>query len=683
MLASSADCLSRSRGPRTGFAARMRGLAPDWNISRLPVGLPWITFLFLTALGLIPALSLAAPPSAAAFGALPAQSYAVLSPDGHWLAWMDQTEVKPRIEIFDIRARKTQRIGALPDRTKLRALTWNDNETLLVTLSETAAARSSAQLAQEYYLTIALDPNGQGALMLPNTNGRAAGAYAAMSARIVRIATSRQHTVIMSSRIASRSSRDDCLIAVDTITGNSEIIKYGNEHTTAWAVDKTAKPVAREDWDWIKSAYRVYALNGDSIKEILRKDDSSPPSIVGLLPDDSALVLLATNGRPHQAAWALPLDGSAQRLLAEDPDADVTAAYEDPHTGAIVGVYVSGSTASVHWLDPAAQHRQEVLQRAFPDRQVEVYGWTTDGTKTLARVESPSSPPIYFLVDFTSHRADIAAEEYPALAGVPLGELKEITYKARDGTEIPAYLTRPPVKSVQPGPLIVLPHGGPNERDYPRYDWIAQFLASRGYTVLQPQFRGSSGFGDAFQKAGYRQWGGLMQDDLSDGVQAMVQQGVADPKHVCIVGISYGGYAALAGAAFTPKLYSCAVSVSGVSDLKQLLEEKVPSASPGYRVYSAAMSTWRERIGSPGDSVLSKKSPINSIASITAPVLIIYGSGDSVVPNSQSERMADALRAAGKPVRVVKLADEDHWLSRTATRVQMLEAIEQFLRDNL
>jgi dipeptidyl aminopeptidase/acylaminoacyl peptidase len=642
----------------------------------------WLALPLFVTLELLSTVSLAAPPPAAAvFGALPAQSFAVLSPDGHWLAWMDQTEVKPRIVIFDVTDHKVRRIAAVPERAKLRVLRWSDSETLLVTLSETGEAAAATQLSREYYLTVALDPMGQGALMLPVANGRAEGARAAMAARLVRIRTTKPHTIIMSSHIARGNA--DCLLEVDTTNGKSEIIKVGNAHTINWAVDGAGRPIAREDWDWMKSAYRVYALSGDSIKEILRKDDSSPPSVVGLLPDNSALVLLASNGRPHQAAWALPLDGSAQKLLAEDPNVDIAAAFEDPYSGAVVGVYESGSETNVHWLEPAAAHRQEVLQRAFPSRQVHVYGWTADGTKTLARVESPNSPPIYYLVDFATHRADIAAEEYPALANVPLGELKKITYKARDGTEIPAYLTLPPDKAARPGPLVVLPHGGPNARDYPTFDWIVQFLASRGYAVLQPQFRGSTGFGDAFEKAGYRQWGGLMQDDVTDGVQAMIEQGVADPRRICIVGISYGGYAALAGAAFTPKLYACAISVSGVSDLRAFLDEKVPTSWPGYRVISASMSAWKERIGSPNDSALAKKSPINSIASITAPVLIVYGTGDAVVPNAQSERMATALKAAGKPITVVKLADEDHWLSRTDTRVQMLEAFESFLRDNL
>jgi dipeptidyl aminopeptidase/acylaminoacyl peptidase len=212
---------------------------------------------------------------------------------------------------------------------------------------------------------------------------------------------------------------------------------------------------------------------------------------------------------------------------------------------------------------------------------------------------------------------------------------------------------------------------------------MVQFLASRGYTVLQPQFRGSTGFGDAFRDAGYRQLGGLMQDDVTDGVNAMIARGVADPKRICIVGMSYGGYAALAGAAFTPKLYSCAVSVNGISDLQALMQEEVPMYGTGVRYISSAQSWWTERIGSPTDSALEKRSPIHAVSAIVAPILIVYGTGDGVVANSQSEKMAKALTSAGKPVTVVKLPDEDHWLSRGETRVQLLEALDTFLSAHL
>ena len=616
-----------------------------------------------------------APPPAEVFGALPAETFAALSPDGHWIAWNDETERKPRIVIFDLNTHRIQRIAALPERTRLRRLLWSDNETLLATESEAGEVQVATNRARTYFMTIALNPTGEGAVMLPSAIGYATGTAAARGARMVRAHTAKPHTVIMSS--------GPQLLEVDTTTGHAERIKYGNEHTVAWAVDREGKPVAREDWDWKEQAYRIYTLGEESIKEILRKDDRSAPILAGLLPDDSALVLLASNGHAHQSAWMVPLDGSPQKVLAEDPDADITAAYTDNHTGAIVGFYVSGTKTKVQWLDPVAQRRQEVLQRSFPNSAVEVYGWTIDGAKTLALVQTPSSPPIYYLIDFKTHRADIAAEEYPALSGVKLGELEEITYKARDGTDIPAYLTLPPETASGVHPLVVLPHGNANGRDYPYFNWIVQFLASRGYAVLQPQFRGSSGFGEAFEKAGYRQWGGLMQDDVTDGVRAMVDRKVADPRRVCIVGFSYGGYASLAGAAFTPDLYACAISVNGISDLRSMLNETVPQSTPWAWETSASMSEWTERIGAPNDPALDRKSPIHSVASIKAPILLVYGSSDGVVPNAQSLKMEEALRSAGKRVTLVKLADEDHALSHTETRVQILKAVEDFLHENL
>jgi len=622
----------------------------------------------------------AAGPPPEAFGSMPAESDAVLSPDGHWLAWLDRKEAKPRVIMFDVSGKKVQRILAVPEQVKLRSLVWNDNETLLIILSQTSESKFSDETSSEYFRTIAQDVSGGDGRMLPINPMADYGPNKrdAMLAYLVATRTSTPHTVIMSTAYPCR-----CLWEVDTRSGKATVTKYGNEFTAAWVVDRAGRAVAREDWDWHHHAYRLLALGAvDSAKprEILRKDDSEHPRLAGLLADGSAVVVLATNGRAHQVAWALPLDGSSPKILAEEPDADITNVYTDAHTGAIVGVYVGGSITKVHWLDSSAQRRQEALQRAFPGREIGIYGWTLDGAKTLARVETPSSPPVYYLVDFTSHRADIAAEEYPALTGVPLGEVKQISYKARDGTEIPAYLTTPPATSAAPLPLIVLPHGGPQARDYLTFDWLTQFLASRGYAVLQPQFRGSTGFGDAFREAGYRQWGGLMQDDITDGVRAMIDRGLADAHRICIVGASYGGYAALAGAAFTPDVYSCAVSISGVTDLPALMRETVP-------IYGGALSTslsdWKAHIGAPNDSSLAAKSPINSVRSIKIPVLIVYGTGDGVVPNEQSERMARALKSAGKRVTVAILPGEDHWLSRTETRVRVLKELEAFLGEHL
>jgi dipeptidyl aminopeptidase/acylaminoacyl peptidase len=622
----------------------------------------------------------AAPPSAEVFGALPAGTNVVMTPNGRRLAWIDQRFPTSRVVMFDIAARKELRILALPEDLKIRRILWNDDETLIVTFSATQNASTAAQTSREYFVNMAYDASGGDGRMLPAVKGNNNSARRAAATSLVRWRLSKPHTVIMASHCYIG---DGCLLEVDTATGGATVIKSGNQLTDGWAVSHDGVPVAREDWDWKTRAYRVYSLSGDSVREILRRDDNERPLLVGILPDNSALVLLTSNGRSHQAAWALPLDGSPLRLLAEDPEGDIISTYTDSYTGAVTGVYVGGANTRIDWLDPAAQHRAELVARAFPNRTVDVYDWSSDASRMLAEVQAPSLPPVYYLIDFSTHRADIAAESYPSLANVPLGEFKEMTYKARDGTSIPAYLTLPPGKSAGAVPLVVLPHGGPQARDYPRFDWVVQFLATRGYAVLQPQFRGSTGFGEAFQKAGYRQWGGLMQDDVTDGVQAMIAQGIADPHHVAIVGMSYGGYAALAGAAFTPTLYSCAVSVNGISDLRALMDEEVPRYGFYMRFISASQSQFAERVGAETDSALKTRSPIHSVAAISIPILIAYGTGDGVVPNEQSERMAEALSKAGKSVTVVKLPYEDHWLSKTETRVQLLQALESFLHDHI
>jgi len=229
-------------------------------------------------------------------------------------------------------------------------------------------------------------------------------------------------------------------------------------------------------------------------------------------------------------------------------------------------------------------------------------------------------------------------------------------------------------------PLIVLPHGGPAAVDSDRFDWWAQALAEQGYVVLQPNYRGSD-LSAQFTAAGFGEWGRKMQTDLSDGVRYLAKEGTIDPKRVCIVGASYGGYAALAGATLDLGVYRCAVSVAGPSDLKRILrwtnERSERSDNVTQRYWDRFMG-----VSGPSDPALERISPIEHVAAVTAPILLIHGRDDTVVPYEQSEVMASALKRAGKSVEFVTLKHEDHWLSRSATRLQMLEATVAFLRTN-
>jgi dipeptidyl aminopeptidase/acylaminoacyl peptidase len=228
---------------------------------------------------------------------------------------------------------------------------------------------------------------------------------------------------------------------------------------------------------------------------------------------------------------------------------------------------------------------------------------------------------------------------------------------------------------------VVLAHGGPQARDNSGFDWWAQGMASRGYAVLQANFRGSSGYGDDFVEAGYGEWGRKMQTDLSDGVRFLAAEGTIDPKRVCIVGASYGGYAAMAGPTLDPGVYRCAVAVSGVSDLRRMIAFE---AGQGGRRNNSAVRYWNRFMGAdgPGDRSLDARSPAMQAATADAPILLLHGRDDTVVPIEQSQVMATALRRAGKPVEFIELNGEDHWLSREATRTRMLTETVRFLEAN-
>ena len=281
--------------------------------------------------------------------------------------------------------------------------------------------------------------------------------------------------------------------------------------------------------------------------------------------------------------------------------------------------------------------------------------------KVIVAVQGPRQPPVYYFLDRVKHEATEILSAYPELTATDLGEMKPYPYVARDGQRIPAYLTLPPGKPAKNLPTVIMPHGGPDARDVMGFDWWAQFLANRGYAVLQPNYRGSKGYGRKFTEAGLHQWGLGMQNDITDGVKKLIADGITDPKRICIVGASYGGYAALAGAAFTPDLYACAMSFAGVSDLNEFLFAQRSDTGE----YSQSVSFWTSRIGSDWDDSkkLQDTSPALHAEQVKCPVLLMHGEGDTTVRIKQSELMYDALKAAHKDVEFIRFSGEDHYLN--------------------
>jgi len=329
------------------------------------------------------------------------------------------------------------------------------------------------------------------------------------------------------------------------------------------------------------------------------------------------------------------------------------------------------------YFDPKLESLQRGLEKAFPGLSVHAVSSDLTRQTVIVATEGPKNPLTYYLLDRATHSAATIASSYPDLQPSDLGDMKPHPYKARDGLDIHAYLTLPPGNADKNLPLVVMPHGGRDARDVLGFDWIGQFFANRGYAVFQPNYRGSSGYGHKFTEAGLQQWGLKMQDDITDGVKKLIADGTVDPKRVCIVGASYGGYAALAGATFTPDLYACAVSFAGISDLPKVLQSERVENGQG----SQAMSFWLSRIGSQyADSEqLRATSPARHAEQVKCPILLMHGEGDTTVRIAQSELMYDALQSAHKDVQFVRFPGEDHYFTLASTRARFLGEVEKFL----
>jgi dienelactone hydrolase len=324
----------------------------------------------------------------------------------------------------------------------------------------------------------------------------------------------------------------------------------------------------------------------------------------------------------------------------------------------LAGVCYTADAYVCEFKDPGLSADYKAARASFDgERSLTPLSMSDDGRYWLFGVQGPTEPGSYYVFDRRTHRMTLAANRHPDLPSSKLGPAQAFTYKARDGLEIRAYLTRPPKAPAGPLPLIVMPHGGPEARDSLGFDVWAQILATRGYLVVQPNFRGSSGFGRKFVEAGYGQWGAKMQDDITDAVMSLVKSGQADVNRICIFGASFGGYAALYGASQTPGLYKCAASFAGVSDLKALVEWEHHTKGHEDRYAYASRA-----IGNPAKDAarLAATSPINRIEKMSIPVLMIHGELDRSVPVEQSQAMERAMRKAKKDVRLVVFPGEGH-----------------------
>jgi dipeptidyl aminopeptidase/acylaminoacyl peptidase len=349
-----------------------------------------------------------------------------------------------------------------------------------------------------------------------------------------------------------------------------------------------------------------------------------------------------------------------------------------PDQKRLLGLRYTTDRVHYHWFEPKFAALQERLERSFPGYVVGITSMSDDETRMVVRRYSDRDPGAYYLLDATKGTMGLVTTVTTGIDPAKMAPMTPISYEARDGLEIHGYLTMP--LSFIPGtpmPLVVHPHGGPfGPRDDWRFDPEVQFLATRGYAVLQVNFRGSGGYGLKFLNAGFHEWGGKMQDDLTDGVKWAIDKGYADPKRVAIFGASYGGYATLAGLVFTPELYKCGVNYVGVSDLAEQTRRKYELENP------ESLSFFRQRIGD-SSQVLYSRSPVNFVERIRVPLLNAYGENDPRVDIAQWVELKAQLDKYHKTYEYMVARDEGHGFSHSEDAVSWYSRVEDFLKRNL
>lgn len=603
-----------------------------------------------------------------AFAQLPFIEGARLSPDGAWVAGQFAVNGEQRLVVVSPFDSKTIKQSILPDDVEIVGLQWVGNENLLVRLN---AIRPFPGGGRAYvsrlvafnritgkYTRLLWDLGGQNAsevLWVP-TDGS------------TRILVAGQNSIYM---------EDDfwpAVYAVDVTNARKTTEVSAHTNVMDWIADPAGEVRAGIVTD--RGRGRRAMLYRPSRKSVFQRQDSvahdelEVPVMIRPAEDKLLAIRQTSDGRDALVETAAGT-GQVLRTLYDAPDgADIAGVRYDDSGNEVLGLYLGGRAGKpLHWLDPDLSEIQAALEKSLEGRRARIVSLSADHKVMLVQVDKANNAGALYYFDVTVGRLQRFASINSEMEGRQTARVESMRYKARDGLEIEAIVTTPPGREARKLPVVLMPHGGPWAQDTEDWDYWAQFVASRGYLVIQPNFRGSTGYGDAFVKMGEGQLGLAMQDDVNDALDWAVKQGLADPKRACVVGASYGGYVAMWGAARDPDLWRCAISISGVANLRREVNDF------GGLLYAKRYREEWEKM-TPDFAAVS---PINFVERIKVPMLLVHGKKDLTVDHAQSQTMFNRMKAAGKDVEFVSLPQADHYFRRQADRVSLLTAIEAFL----
>ena len=613
----------------------------------------------------------------ASFSQLPSISRPNLSPNGQVIAQIENY-LEPELSVLTTLDLKTGEkkylVQSDNEEIKINWFTWANEKTLIVSVRFASKVRTVAFTETRL---LAIDVDGKEAeqrnLIRPRDN------------RDSRHIPQFQDNVIS----FLPKDPDHILVAIDLDTQNlasvyklnvnnkkMQRLEKGKMEVRDWMADRQGNLRLGEalDYNTGEASIRYTNLGDDTWHKMFEHNALQESGItpLGFAKDPNILYYRAYKD-DKLALYKIDLLNQQSTLVFEDPNYDVDGSLIYSRlSNDVVGIRHSQAKGGRIYWDEGYNNFQQALDKAMPETSNYLVDFSDDENIYLLYNENDYTPGAYFLGDRQEKTLTVLFEQYPLLVPEVLGSHKMVVYTARDGTKIEGYLSLPP-NTIAPIATILHPHGGPGAREYDGFDYWTSFFNNRGYAVFRPNFRGSSGYGKQFADSQMQGWGLTMQDDLTDAAQWLISEKIADPQRMCIVGASYGGYAAAMAAVKTPDLFKCAISFAGVMDLEDLVSKSRNFINKKFV---------RKQLGEDDDD-LEARSPYYQAKKIKIPILLLHGEKDRVVDVRQSRAMANELKDLDKDVTYVELENGDHYLSIQRNRHRVFQEMEAFLKKHL
>lgn len=592
------------------------------------------------------------------------------SPDGKRIACLVPYERRSNLAVIDLE-RKTKNLLTNFKDNNVGSILWASNDRLIFTKDSDG---------QEWSAVYAIDHDGRNGTMLvsganeADTSRSTNGQFRGLLARL----PDDPQNILVLGKLSGAEGPDVCRMNLKT--GRTTIVVENPGWVRRWVLDRRQRVRLGVSEKGLATTILLRNLEKGTWETLhSRESDGAGWTPLEFDGDDRTLFVSSRVGRRTAAVFRYDVETRTLGELVHGDDTydDAGVVWDEPRRK-VVAVLTNADRPRLHWLDADAEGFQRQIDASLPDTLNRVMPAGPDVSRRLIFASSDRDPGVYYLFDRTSRKLEELAVLKPGIEPEQMAAMKPVMFKARDGLAIHAYLTLPVGREAKALPLVIHPHGGPfGIRDSWGFNPEVQFYANRGYAVLQVNYRGSGGYGRAFERAGWKKWGLEMQHDLTDAVNWAVQQGLADPQRVVIAGASYGGYATMAGLAFTPELYCAGINYVGVVDIEELIprgDSVPPERRHWYSTRIADLTNAEDR------KRVHDTSPVHFADRIVAPVLLAYGRNDPRVRLSQGVDLESALKKAGKTYEMILENDEGHGFRKEEISISFFTKVDAFLK---